>query len=399
MIRIFMFDGKTNVCRPVDVCACTLKIIAMTEILFIFSGFLVSVLLGVVLITNILVISYKKKLFDLPDARKVHSVPVPRLGGFSFLPVVLVTVCMVTGFHYYAGFGTAGLFPSSSAYELLLLAVGSTSLYLTGIADDLVGIGYRSKFVVQLATALLFVLSGNWIDNFDGLLGICEIPAWLGMPFTVVLVVYITNAINLIDGIDGLASGLCAIAFAAMGTLLAVRGEYVYALLSFSFLGVLVPFWIYNVFGNVQHHRKLFMGDAGSLTLGYVLSYLAIHLSKGSDSTTLGTCSDMAFAFSTLLVPLFDVVRVVLCRLREGKNPFMPDQNHIHHKLLRAGLTPRKAMATILSISVSFIILNVVMDESIGFTWMFVCDILLWTILQLQINRYIKARQSKNADF
>ncbi len=369
----------------------------MTDILFLIAGFMVSALSGMVLISNILSISYKKRLFDMPDTRKVHTVPVPRLGGFSFLPVSLVSFCLAVSVRYCCGLGLDDLFTVGSVCSLLLLSAGGTALYLTGIADDLVGVGYRRKFAVQIAAALLLILPGNWLGNLGGLFGLYAIPSWAGIPLSVFLVVYITNAVNLIDGIDGLASGLCAIAFTAMGALLAVRGEYAYALLSFSFLGVLVPFWFYNVFGNARRHRKLFMGDAGSLTLGYVLCFLILHLSQEGPSA-VGACSDLVFALSTLLVPLFDVVRVVLHRLREGKSPFMPDRNHFHHKLLRAGLTPKKAMALILGVSVSFIIVNLVLEQYIGITWILVTDLLLWTALQLLLDRIVRARESEKGD-
>lgn len=370
----------------------------MTDALFVLGGFLVSAVLGAVLISNILSISYQKQLFDMPDRRKVHTVPVPRLGGFSFLPVSLVSFCLAVSVRYYSGLGLDGLFTSGSVCELLLLTVGGTSLYLTGIADDLVGVGYRRKFAIQIAAALLLILPGNWLGHLGGLFGLYAIPSWTGIPLSVFLAVYITNAINLIDGIDGLASGLCGIAFGAMGTLLMVRGEYAYALLSFSVLGVLVPFWFHNVYGNAQRHRKLFMGDAGSLTLGYILCFLVLHLSKEDASSAVGSCSDLVFALSTLLVPLFDVVRVVLHRLREGKSPFMPDQNHIHHKLLRAGLSPRKAMALILCLSVSFIVLNTLLEHYTGITWILVIDIVVWTAFQLLLDRKVRSRQSEIGD-
>ena len=358
----------------------------MADILSIFGGFLVSVLLGLVLIPHILQISYRKRLFDLPDTRKVHTVPVPRLGGFSFFPVILVSVCLILGIRHCIEYGVEAMPDDLVPGSFLFLAAGCTLLYLTGIADDLVGVGYRHKFVVQLLTASFLVASGVWIDNLGGLFGIRTIPAWIGMPFTVLLVVYITNAINLIDGIDGLASGLCGLALAAFGIRLAQCGDYSGALIASGTLGVLVPFWFYNVYGNAQRCHKLFMGDAGSLTLGYILSFLAIQVSKTSVPSAEVSDTGLVSAFSPLLVPLLDVVRVVLHRIRTGCNPFMPDRNHIHHKLLRAGLSPRAALFTILCIAFLFVILNALLDGLANITWIVVADLVLWTLLHLFIN-------------
>lgn len=205
-------------------------------------------------------ISHKKRLYDVPDARKVHTMPVPRLGGLSFFPVILMSMFLVIGFRlYFWDVNVSGL-SFNMLYEYLFLFVGMTLLYLVGVCDDLVGVGYRYKFAVQIAAAFLLVLSGNWFDSFGGLFGIYSVPVWVGVPFTVFIVVYITNAINLIDGIDGLASGLCCIALSVLSVIFFLRGQYVYALLAICTLGILMPFWCYNVFGNANRGHKLHGG-------------------------------------------------------------------------------------------------------------------------------------------
>ena len=176
----------------------------MQTSLFLLFGFLFAVSLGMVIIPRILVISHKKRLYDVPDARKVHTMPVPRLGGLSFFPVILMSMFLVIGFRLYFWDMDTSSLSFNMLYEYLFLFVGMTLLYLVGVCDDLVGVGYRYKFAVQIAAALLLVLSGNWFDSLGGLFGIYTVPALLGVPVTVFAVVYVTNAINLIDGIDGL---------------------------------------------------------------------------------------------------------------------------------------------------------------------------------------------------
>lgn len=156
--------------------------------------------------------------------------------------------------------------------------------------------------MIQLICACLFPISGLWINDFYGLFGIYQLSAWFGIPFTILTVIFITNAINLIDGIDGLASGLSSAALLVLGFLFIDKGLWIYSMLAFSTFGVLVPFFYYNVFGSAEHARKIFMGDTGSLTLGYILSFLAI---KYSQSTNLipETQGAIVIAFSTLIVP------------------------------------------------------------------------------------------------
>lgn len=272
-------------------------------------------------------------------------------GRVVFFPVILITMCLMLGIRYYLGYPIENLSPNVVFYEFLFFAVGCMTLYLTGVTDDLIGVGYRYKFLVQIAAALLLVWSGEWFNSLGGLFGIYGLPVYIGVPVTLLVVVYITNAINLIDGIDGLASGLCCIALVVLGMMCTLRGEYIFAMLAFTTFGVIVPFWFYNVFGDAQRGHKLFMGDAGSLTLGYIISLLVIHLSRIDMSEGETGQVNLVLAFSTLIMPLFDVVRVVMLRVREGKNPFMPDKNHFHHKLLRMGMRPRIVMVTILFVA------------------------------------------------
>lgn len=367
----------------------------MQTSLFLLFGFLFAVSLGMVIIPRILVISHKKRLYDVPDARKVHTMPVPRLGGLSFFPVILMSMFLVIGFRlYFWDVNVSGL-SFNMLYEYLFLFVGMTLLYLVGVCDDLVGVGYRYKFAVQIAAAFLLVLSGNWFDSFGGLFGIYSVPVWVGVPFTVFIVVYITNAINLIDGIDGLASGLCCIALSVLSVIFFLRGQYVYALLAVCTLGILMPFWCYNVFGNANRGHKLFMGDAGSLTLGYVISFLIIHMSVTNEVSPTLSNPYMVIAFSTVLVPLLDVIRVVLHRLREHKNPFLPDKNHFHHKLLRTGMRVRMVMVCIIAISAFFILLNSSLAWRVDITYLFFLNLFCWSLLHVGLNGLIKRNRER----
>lgn len=366
--------------------------------LFLVGSFLIALLMGFLMIPNILLVSYRKRLFDLPDSRKVHAYPIPRLGGISFLPAIIIAFALIMGFRYLIGFPVENLPLYRTLYEFLFWIVGAMLLYLIGVQDDLIGVGYRTKFVIQILAALILVCTGDWIESLGGLFGIYDLPAWVGIPFTVLLIVYITNAINLIDGIDGLASGLCCISLAMLALMHIIVAQYIYAILALATLGILIPFWCYNVFGNACRGHKLFMGDTGSLTLGYILSFLVIHLSFVRLDTDEHTNPSLVIALTTLLVPLFDVVRVVIHRVRTGKSPFLPDKNHFHHKLLRTGMRVRWVMVTILLVSLFFIVLNLLLLPHCSVTFILILDVVLWVAMHLYLDVLIYRRQKAETE-
>lgn len=355
--------------------------------IYIGGTFLFSVLLATIVIPRIIFISYKKRLFDVPDARKVHKTPVPRLGGLAFLPVILISLCIITGIRYYMNEPVALVWSSCLFMRYLFLVAGTTLLYLVGVADDLVGVSYRYKFVVQILSASFLPLSGLWINDLGGLLGLHAIPAFIGMPLTVFLVVYITNAINLIDGIDGLASGLTCIALGLLIIVCTLVGQWTHALLASATLGVVITFFYYNVFS--VSGRKLFMGDAGSLTLGYILSFLILHFWMQQEYWEPFKLNLNMVTISTLFIPLLDVVRVFYSRVRSGRNPFLPDKNHIHHKLLRTGMRIRTVMITLLMLSLFLVVANFVLSFYINATFMLLFDLIFWCTSHLVINRAI----------
>lgn len=354
---------------------------------YIGGAFLLSVLLAAIIIPRIIFISYKKRLFDVPDSRKMHQIPVPRLGGLAFLPVIMISVCIITGVRYYMNDPVDSIWSSDLFLQYIFLVAGMTLLYLIGVADDLVGVGYCYKFVVQILSASFLPLSGLWINDLGGLLGLYAIPAYIGMPLTVFLVVYITNAINLIDGIDGLASGLTCITLGLLIIVCALVGQWTHALLASATLGVLMTFFYCNVFS--ISGRKIFMGDAGSLTLGYILSFLILHFWMQTPYWDPFELNLNMVTISTLFIPMLDVVRVFYSRVKDGRNPFLPDKNHIHHKLLRTGMRVRTVMITLLFLSLFIVATNFVLSYYINVTFLLLFDLMFWCSSHLIINRAI----------
>lgn len=366
----------------------------MTYLLIALS-LLISIILSALIIPRILVVAFRKKLFDIPNERKIHSGIVPRLGGISFVPTILFALSFTTGLRYLIGCEIPAERLHFIIPEFYFMACGLTLLYLSGIKDDLVGLRYRSKFVVQIIAASLIPLSGLWINNLYGLFGIDELTPWLGIPFTILLTVFIVNAINLIDGIDGLASGLSSISLLALGSLFLYHDQWIYAMLAFSTLGVLLPFFYYNVFGKVDRCKKIFMGDTGSLTLGYILAFLAISYTNYNPERASYSEGAIVVAFSTLIVPMFDVIRVILVRLRNHKGLFEADRNHIHHKFLDMGYSTRKAMICILAMAITFSCLNILLIPYIDNNLLLLADIIIWIGLNVWFDRIRDKKSNK----
>jgi len=364
----------------------------MEHVFQIVLGFILATMLGLFIIPRILVISHRKRLFDMPDVRKVHCRPISRLGGVTFFPVIVLVMCSISLFELHNGYAI-GL-GRNLLNEMLCLLVGLMLLYIVGVCDDLIGVRYNRKFLVQILAAAFLPLSGLYIHNFYGLFGWYEIPALVGVLFTMLLTVFIINAINLIDGIDGLASGLCMVALSIFGVTLAINGWWIYTMLAFVCVGVLIPFFIYNVFGNAERGHKIFMGDTGSLTLGFIISLLAVKyiVSMGQTESVVDGWP-LVIAFSVLLVPCLDVFRVILSRLKRRVHPFKPDRCHFHHKILNMGFTPRKALIFIELISIAFIAFTVLLVHvGVLAYWVFIYDVILWTLLNVWFSRIIRKK-------
>ena len=367
----------------------------MENIILIIVGFLVAAFMGQIIIPRILVISLRKRLFDIPDERKVHIHPVPRLGGVTFYPTILFVLCIIMSWRIISGHLPNQIFTMEITSEMLALIAGLTLLYITGIGDDLVGVRYYKKLFVQIFSAAFFPLSGLYINNFYGLFGVYAIPTFIGIPLTILLIVFITNAINLIDGIDGLASSICVVALSTFGLIFAFDRLWIFSLLSFTCVGVLIPFFIYNVFGNAERGKKIFMGDTGSLTLGYILSFLVIQYCMYEGVKIIpGYCGSINVALSILLVPCLDVIRVVIGRIQRHQSPFLPDKTHIHHKFMAMGFSARHSLILIQCVSLTFIACTALMVYyfKTNVNIIFVFQVTAWTLLNLWFSKVIRKK-------
>lgn len=350
------------------------------------AAFLFVVLLTGVLIPQILLIAFRKQLFDIPDERKIHTLPVPRLGGLAFLPAIFFTVLLICGIGMATGSDwLCEIISGQAVTQGIFLGCSMMALYIVGVADDLIGIRYSAKFIVQILAGILLVAGGIILDDLHGLFGIHELPVAVAIPLTILVIVFITNAINLIDGIDGLASGLSLIAAAIYGVLMLANGLSLFSLVAFCTCGALLSFFCFNVFGNAERHKKIFMGDTGALTVGIILSALSIRIC-GMHEMGHGY-NPAVVAFAPLLIPCLDVVRVYLHRIRNRVSPFLPDKNHIHHKLLALGLRRSVVMPTIVLSSLLFTLANCWLSSRLSITLLFLLDLVVWTFANLLLSR------------
>lgn len=358
-------------------------------------AFFISLVLAGIIIPQILLIAFRKKLFDEVDERKIHKGIVPRLGGIAFFPSILFSFSIVFGFILKSDGPSIDLDYFLGIVPFFFMICAVLLMFLVGIADDLIGVRYMAKLVVQVLASILLVCSGTYIDNFFGFLWIDHIYPWIGWIATAFMVVFAVNSINLIDGIDGLASGLSTVAFVFFAIIFFFAGQYIYSILSAAAAGTLLPFFYYNVFGKAQKQKKIFMGDTGALTTGMILIFCAIEMLHLGDVPVALDYNPVILGISPLIIPLFDVVRVYIHRVVRKHNPFLPDKSHIHHKLLAIGLNQRVALIIIMLWSMFFIVINMFLSTYINPTYIILADLAIWSGVNLCLSKAITRRENK----
>ncbi len=359
--------------------------------IYLLGAFLVSLICGMVFTPLILDFCKKKRLYDIPNERKIHKNAIPRLGGISFFPSMLTAYFIILMFTPVVEVDILSVNIWSAAFLLGLVVI-----YTIGIVDDLVGLNATTKFFFQIATACLLPFVGLYINDLYGLFGIHEIPSWIGIPLTVFIIVFIDNAINLIDGIDGLASGLSLIALAGFLAYFLYHGvyAYTYTIIIAGMVGALIAFSYFNLFGKAERNTKLFMGDSGSLSLGFTLGFLAIKCAMDNPNIWPYRPEAIIVPLTLLFVPTADVVSVTLFRLRHHKPLFDADKNHIHHKLMRTGLNQHQSLVVILLLAVCYVVMNSLLYMVLQPTLIVMIDIVLYCMVNVCVNQKMKAFKS-----
>jgi UDP-GlcNAc:undecaprenyl-phosphate/decaprenyl-phosphate GlcNAc-1-phosphate transferase len=266
------------------------------------------------------IIKFSKKysLYDMPNERKEHIIPVPTMGGIAVVTGMMTALIMWLPFHY--------------EVKQICFFFSITALLSLGIIDDIKDLSARYKFLIQAGLATLIAISGIRITSFEALFGINELPLAAQYTFTLLTIVGVTNAFNLIDGIDGLAGGLGFMSLATLGIFLTLNGDSAFALIAFALAGGIVAFLYFNF-----NPARIFLGDTGSLVLGFCISVLCIRLMQVNMLTALPHTP--LFILGIVFIPVFDTLRVFATRIWKGKSPFLADKTHIHHLLTNAGFS------------------------------------------------------------
>ncbi len=283
---------------------------------------LVSFVVSSLTIPSVILLANNNGAVAMPGKRHIHTKPTPKFGGIAIALTVLVISPVV--------------FPLDRVTGSYLLS--SALMLLIGVIDDVRNTSWKTKLVFSLvATSVLVFGSGLWFENLGNLFGAGEIRLGLwGIPFTFFAVFGITNSINLIDGLNGLACGVASIAFLAFAVFASVSDNSTVLYLSLANLGATLGFFRYNYPG-----AKIFMGDSGSMFIGFSLAALAIFLTQGG-----GTIDPMVPVI-VLGIPMFDTVRLLIIRLKNKKHPFTGDKTHLHHLMIRSGIPQYRAVRII----------------------------------------------------
>ena len=284
---------------------------------------LVSFIVAFTSIPVVIKIAEVKKIFDRPDERRIHFTPIPALGGIGIFAAVMLSVSTMVSFS------------ESPCLQYFLGA--SVIIFFLGLKDDILLISPLKKFAGQLIAAFLLVYPGNFqLTSLHGFLGITELTPIFSMLLSYITILVVVNAFNLIDGVDGLAGSLGMISTLFFGIVFVIEKDFSFAILSFSMAASLLAFLSYNF-----SPAKIFMGDTGSLLLGLVNAVLVIRFINTASlpGTVLQFSAAPAIGFAALFVPLMDTFGVTVLRVYRGRSPFDHDLNHIHHLLMKRGLS------------------------------------------------------------
>jgi len=339
------------------------------------TSFLVSFLVLPVLIKY----SLKKNLVVVPDRRKLHRKETPSLGGVAI----------------FMGFLAAALIwiDTNEWGNVRYLIASLFIIFLLGIRDDLVPFNAWKKMIGQAAAIVVLLFSEVKISSLYGLFGIYEIPAWIGFILTAAFIIIVTNAYNLIDGLDGLAGTIGIISLSAFGVWFNLAGQPVFSLLCFSMAGSMLAFLIFN-----WQPAEIFMGDTGAMVGGMLLSIITVHFMNSNEALPTGHAikfsSTVGAAACIIIIPLCDTVRIIILRLSRGQSPITPDKSHIHHGLVRLGLSHSKSAVLLGIVNICFIGMTV-LSKDFGNLYVLPVLIGVCTVLSVSLDRLLIKKVSE----
>lgn len=336
-------------------------------------GTVIAFILGLFIVPLVISFSEKKGLLDKPNERKIHSHPIPRLGGVS------IWICTILSFF-------ALILLSYYPYRSLLsgLLVGSSLMFLLGLVDDIFGLSAKFKFLIQISIATIVFCLGVKISSiFLPIVGLIDLPLYISYILTIGWIVGISNSVNFIDGVDGLAGSVITISAVTIGLIALglTPTDVVISLVGFILAGSMLGFLTYNF-----NPAKIFMGDSGALFGGFLLATLSVMYSMKTTDFKMYT------PLLVLAVPIIDITFSSIRRILKGTSPFVADAEHIHHKLLNFGLSQNQAVfvLVIFSLIMGWLATYIAAYDT---TKYFVYAVII-SIVMIILNRYAKTGEN-----
>ncbi len=318
--------------------------------------------------------AHRLRLYDSFGIRKIHKNTIPRIGGTAIFLSTMIAVVAILLINNDAGKAFAQI-----QNQIFVLLGAGAFIFLVGLVDDLRGLRALHKLLAQVAAGTILCLAGVRIESID-FAGIHALNlGWMSFPVTIIWIMAVTNAMNLIDGLDGLAAGISAIAYLAIAAFSIFGGQMMMSIITLAVLGSLCGFLIFNF-----NPARIFMGDCGSMFLGFVLAGASVICSVKS-----GTVVALALSMLALGVPIFDMVFTMLRRYLQGRRIMSPDRSHLHHLLLDLGLRQRHVVVSmyILTAMAAGAGLLMMLSKGTGAILIFICAI----ILQILVFRLVGA--------
>ncbi len=338
-----------------------------------------SFVIAFLIIPVIIKYSLQKNIVDVPGRRKIHKKITPSMGGIAIFGGFFISTLIWLEFQYWG--------------YIRFILVSLFVIFFIGVRDDLVPLKPYLKLIGQVFSgALLIFLFDLRLHSFYGVLGVFELPAIVSYIITIFTIIVITNSFNLIDGLDGLAGTIASTSLIAFGVWFYLVGDVVFAILCFSMLGAILAFLIFN-----WDPSEIFMGDTGALVIGLLLAILVIHFIN----TNFALPGEASYKFNAsiatgacfIIIPLVDTMRIVILRLIKGQSPFRPDKSHIHHAIMRLGMSHSQTTIILGITQVCFILLAIVFRAYFE-SWMILGVVAVSIILSVILDRLIMKRVS-----
>ncbi len=297
----------------------------MTEIIYLLTAMALAALVAFTCTPSVSVLAYKIGAIDVPkDSRRMHNKPIPRIGGLAI----------------FFGFVVATLVFCDITPELVAIYIGGLIIVAVGVIDDVFRISAWIKLIAQIGVAFIAVSQGVVLEYINFFGKYVQFGAW-AIPITVIWIVGLTNAINLIDGLDGLACGVSAICSLSLLLVMLLKGDMTVAMITAVIIGACIGFLPFN-----SNPAKIFMGDTGALFLGYTMAVISV-----SGVFKLHTLISFIVPVSIFALPIFDTTFAFVRRISHGKSPFSADRGHLHHRLIDLGFNQKQSVAILYAIS------------------------------------------------